>query len=148
MMYSLWYPQKPYVFSGRSGSLTGVFPELLSRIFSSVCGTCAGSNTTLYFDRTKDGTYPFKRSEYDLKNSIGTHVHFAFPVGGKKEITTFQDHSFAQVVASPGSVYIVRKAKTGMEAIVKSILSCWPVFLIGMLLAMVFGTLLWASVSL
>ena len=105
-------------------------------------------SSSIYFDRTRNGANPDKRTGAQLLEAMGSNAHFHFPIYGTEESSQFSDnYRFIQVVKSPGSAFVVRDMSVSPVVIITTVLSCWPVVLLVLEMVVISGIVIWMAVS-
>ena len=146
-----WYSSPPYVENKDDKDMSGIMSSLVEGMIKQSCDKCNNKEPGIYAYQSLSGENPVKKSETEVKRSIGKEFHVSFPVFGYSTITRYMEsHVFILFIESTGSATIVRNeinyaAKT-VNAF-KSIGNIWPMYLITVLITGVFGIIIWAAVS-
>ena len=117
------------------------------------CGSCRGyEKSILFFNTSKNGVDPNRRSMYEMKLTINEDVDVSFPYYERREVEAVVPGSaFVQIIPSPGCAFIVRAAvdvEKLTETLVMNVLNVWPLLLVSYSIATLFGILIWFTVSL
>ena len=144
LLQANWIPSAPYVIRDTSTSNpNGIIPEILSRMLLDSCGTCLSyktSNISYAINTTLSVTRPDK----DLL------IDFRFPVRSAVGRTIYGgDYSYVPLLTVPGVALLTRKKTPSGYArdLGHSVYSCWPVFAMSFVLAILTGIVLWFAVS-
>ena len=129
----------------------GIFPKFITPSVTAACGQCPSyQSLEVNYFRTKFGRYADQRDEQTVKNKVNDDVHVSFPIYGDANVKTFAGfYYFIGFVNSPGFAVVVRDDYKSLDAsvIYEGIFKLWPVFLINVLLAYMFGIMIWMAVS-
>ncbi|XP_074610733.1 uncharacterized protein LOC141865384 isoform X3 [Acropora palmata] len=135
-----WIPSAPYVIRNTSTSNpNGILPEILSRMLLDSCGTCLSYKTwniSYAINTTLSVTTPDKDFLVD----------FRFPVRSAVGRTIYQGvYSYVPLITVPGVALLSRKKTPSAYArdVERSVYSCWPVFAMSFVLAILTGIVLW-----
>lgn len=126
----------------------GLFPEIIPYIINSVCTGCRSyAKSELYFNRTYSGHPSRKLNEKRVRYSIGESAHINFPIYGKMDMERFQGtYPYIGVVPKQGVAMIVYHEKVesvGVYQILIAVFAAWPVIVVCVLMALVFGCAFW-----
>ena len=152
-IFNNWYELKPYSIHDltKDSKASGLFPDLLDLVVSSVCTDCRGYKPTLYYNMSRTGRSARKRNVDEVVKYLDDTTHISFPIFGRFTVTRFQGElPFIGFVQSQGSAMIVYQPRTktiGVVAILAAVFNAWPVILIAVLLACMSGWILWFLVS-
>ena len=105
----------------------------------------------LYFNTSKTGVDPNRRTMYEMKLSINEHVDVSFPYYERRKIESVVPGSaFVTIIPSPGCAFIVRAAINVNEitaTLVLNVVKVWPLLLVSYCIATLFGILIWFTVG-
>lgn len=153
-IFNNWFESKPYIeqIGSTSDLVKGLYPDLLTMVVDAICTGCRSHQSTMYYNKTRDGRSSKKANVANVKNYLDDNVHFSFPIFGRFTLTRFAGvHPFVGIISSQGSALIVYQPEyktVGFVNIFKAVFTAWPVVLIAVLLAMMSGWILWFLVGL
>jgi len=139
LMDVVYWEQKPFIFHNKKGEIDGIIPQL----FEQAQAYCLANNGTIkinnYVRKLKDRRhfYDLVRSDVDygdgeLRGIRKTNV-FWVPVVA----------SFQLMKSSEIAVIVQRDLISLPNKIIRGILSCQQIFFLGILMAILFGLVLW-----
>lgn len=155
-MFTNFYEHKPFAViefdEDGDEKVTGLFPDLLSRIVDAVCMDCkAYRKPSLYYNKTKNGRPALKMNLDKVVNGIDEFTHFTFPIFGKFDLKTFSGvFPYIGIVQSQGSAMIVYQPKVvavGFWRIFTAVANAWSVVLVAVIITYLTGCVLWFAVS-
>lgn len=143
----------PYVIQSHSvtqgpGGLLSPFVEDMAVTCCQTCKTHGESYVDFEFNGK--GEPALQRTEEALRLNILHATDLTFPVYGYKLQDKFRhEFGYTGIVESPGIAYVIN-TNYGNEtptSLVHAVFACWPLALMGILLAYIFGFIMWAVVS-
>lgn len=103
--------------------------------------------SVLYFNRTYSGHSSRKLNENRVRSSIGQSAHLNFPIYGKMDQERFLGvYPYIGIVPKQGVAMILHHEKihaVGAWHILVTVFTAWPVILVCVLMALVFGCAFW-----
>ena len=134
-----WQDNPPYFIQE---NMTGVFRDEIQGIFQKCCSGSEESVAKLEFvAEAKD--------DQDLRNcTVSSSIELTFPVR-HKHLAASSSYLF-NVVQSPGIALVLNRKRLEEEAkanVWKAFLQIWTVLVLAILLAAIFGIIIWALVS-
>ncbi|KAL9951840.1 hypothetical protein ACROYT_G044575 [Oculina patagonica] len=144
LMLANWIPSPPDVIQRRSGSEPrGLIPELLAHMLQESCGTC-------FNYKTWNISYTVNTTESITDPDTRVKVDFRFPVRAAVGKTTYRGfHSYVPLITVPGVALMTRKSTPAAYArdVGHSVLACWPIFAVSIVLAVLTGVIIWFAES-
>ena len=143
-MFASWIPTPPYVIKRRrSSEPRGLIPDLLAHMLQESCGTC-------FSYKTWNISYTINTSASITEPDKFTKVDFRFPVRSAVGRTTYRGfHTYVPLITVPGVALMTRKKTPSGYArdLGHSVLGCWPIFAVSIVLAVLTGVIIWFAVS-
>ena len=151
-LFGNWYIHLPYVNETGPYKLGGLFSKDIRNMIIDACGSCEQyAKSILYFNTSKTGVDPNRRTMYEMKLSINKHVDVSFPYYERRKIESVVPGSaFVTIIPSPGCAFIVRAAINVNEitaTLVLNVVKVWPLLLVSYCIATLFGILVWFTVG-
>lgn len=143
---------EPYVTQGNStkhgpGGLVSPFVEDMAVTCCQSCKTHGESYVDFKFNG--DGEPALQRTEEEFRLNIRHNTDLSFPLFGFKLQDRFRhEFGYTGIVESPGIAYVIN-TKYGNQvstSLVHAIFACWPLALMGILMAYISGFMIWAVV--
>ncbi|XP_048579836.1 uncharacterized protein LOC116619170 isoform X2 [Nematostella vectensis] len=147
-MYTNWWENPPYVETPGSFNHSGIIPAILEHAISTCCGNCSEFGTTkVNFTHSSADLPKAKKSGLQrFRDGIDQSTELSFPVYGFMSQTRYSgDFGFVPLVQSPGVALIVIGDEEGTAArlLIRSIMLCWPIVLLDMMLLWVMSIVIW-----
>lgn len=147
-----WMLLDPYVTKDNSTKhgLGGLMTPFVNDMAVTCCQSCRthGKSYVDFDFNGKDGPSG-QPTENAHRLNINHNTDFSFPVYGYKLQDRFRhEFGYTGMIESPGTAYIIN-TKFGKElptSLLDSILACWPIALMSLLLAYISGFTIWAVV--
>ncbi|XP_032222948.2 uncharacterized protein LOC116604538 [Nematostella vectensis] len=145
-----WWTLPPYlVADAQSPSPSGIFGPLVKQMIDYACGLCVNghNDTIVHFQTSGLGRPAEKSSQLAVIEDIDDTTDISFPIAGHKdELRYMEKYVYLPLVQSPGIAFIAHKQDAGQQqadAISSSILACWPVTALFILMCYIVGVILW-----
>jgi hypothetical protein len=149
-LYTNWWASPPYVETPGSFNNSGIIPPVLEGAVQACCEKCSEFGTTIIdYKKTMSGSPSKKKGLQDFKENIDD-AEFSFPVYGFMDQKVYSgSYGFAPLVSSPGVALIVIGDEEGTAArmLIKSIMLCWPIVFLDIMLLWVLSIVMWFVVS-
>ncbi|XP_065065271.1 uncharacterized protein LOC135691358 isoform X2 [Rhopilema esculentum] len=132
----IYYETPPYIHRLENGNIGGILPAILSLALQSCCNNCTHVTYLHGVDFWSDFSNFFNNESF---------YSILMPVLAVKNENEIFGKPFMKLMNNPGVVYIQLddQTKIAMSALLNSILSTWPLFVVLMLLTFQGGIVIW-----
>lgn len=150
MLHTNWWPSPPYVETPGSINHSGIIPPVLENAVKICCEDCAEfGETVVNYTKTPYGKPAMKKGLQQFKENIDDG-ELSFPVYGFMDQKVYSgSYGFAPLVQSPGVAMIIIGDEEGTAAmmLIRSIILCWPIVFLDIMLLWVLSIVIWFVVS-
>ena len=140
-----WWQLAPYIFY-QNGIETGILKKIVEMSIRVCCSNMDSEGNVSENDFSF--TYLKAVENYErLTSDIGhNNTVIAFPVYGKTNSDFFLKYPYFPVIQIPGYAYLqdLSSSKTASEAVLEAVKAGWPIMILALFTAILFGIIIWA----
>jgi hypothetical protein len=152
ILHTNYWKYPPYARKRSSGSIRGLFPDIVFKMTEWACGECTNGHgkTSINTMENGHGKPSFKSGLLEVLSDINDIPEISFPIHGNKYMTTFMgSYRYVHLIDSPGIAFITVAEPPDSTSLVvmQSIFDCLPLLLVAGCLAFMAGFIIWVLVS-